>query len=85
LQAPDFVSGHSFDYFEVDDAGRTAYRLTVREWTADRVVLAIENITAIRLAFVTLFDVGALQWTFSRRDLQLMLAKFNLAPLPLAA
>jgi hypothetical protein len=61
LQAPDFISGRSYDYFEVDDAGRSVYRLTVRERTAGRVSLAIENIAAVRLAFVTLFEVGALQ------------------------
>ncbi|MBS0219265.1 MAG: hypothetical protein JSR91_00845 [Proteobacteria bacterium] len=61
LKAADFVGGHSFDYFVLGDAGRTIYRLIVRERTAKRVVLAIENISPIRLAFVTLFDVGALQ------------------------
>lgn len=61
LQAPDFVSGHSFNYFEVDDTGRTTYRVTVRDRTAGRLVLAIENTSAIRVAFITLFDAGALQ------------------------
>jgi hypothetical protein len=56
-----FVAGRSFDYFEVDPAGRSTYRMTVRERSPERVVLAIENTSAIRLALLPLFDPGALQ------------------------
>jgi hypothetical protein len=56
-----FVAGQTFDYFEVDAAGRSTYRMTVRERGPDRVVLAIENTSPIRLAFVSLFEPRALQ------------------------
>lgn len=56
-----FVSGRSFDYYEVDSAGRSTYRMTVRERTPDRVVLAIENTSTIRLSLMPLFDPHALQ------------------------
>jgi hypothetical protein len=60
--SPDrFVAGRSLDYFEVDASGRSTYRMTVRERTPERVVLAIENTSAIRLMLVSLFDPGALQ------------------------
>jgi hypothetical protein len=56
-----FTAGRSFDYFEVDAAGRSTYRMTVRERSPERLVLAIENTSTIRLALMPLFDPGALQ------------------------
>jgi hypothetical protein len=56
-----FVAGQTVDYFEVDAAGRSTYRMTVRERGPDRVVLAIENTSPIRLAFMPLFEPRALQ------------------------
>lgn len=61
LFAADFVPGRAYAYFQVGAPGRTTYRLTVRERSAHRVVLATENTSAIRLAFLPLFDPGALQ------------------------
>jgi hypothetical protein len=60
--SPDqFVAGRSFDYFEVDSSGRSTYRMTVRERSPERLVLATENTSTIRLALVPLFEPGALQ------------------------
>lgn len=64
---PDFtpahlVTGKSFHFFEVSRSSRTTYRLTVLERTADRLVLATENVTPIRLGPLTVFDPGSLQW-----------------------
>jgi hypothetical protein len=56
-----FAVGQSLDYFEVDAAGRSTYRLTVRERSPERVVLAVENTSAIRLSFMPLFEPRALQ------------------------
>jgi hypothetical protein len=61
LHAGDFVQGRGISYFEVDRAGRTIYRLTVREHSDTRAVIATENTSAIKAFPVTLFDAGALQ------------------------
>lgn len=62
LFAASFIPGRVYTYFQVDAEGRrTTYRLTVRERSADRVILAIENVSAIHFAFFPLFDPGALQ------------------------
>ena len=61
LRAADFVPGRAYAYFEVDRAGRTTYQLTVRERGPERAVLAIENTSSIRFAFLPLFDSSALQ------------------------
>lgn len=61
LAASDLVAGSSFDYFENDLAGRTVYRLKVLERTPERVVLASENVTPLRMLLLTAFDPGALQ------------------------
>lgn len=61
LTAAAFVTGRTFHYFEVNRTGRTVYRLTVLERTPDRVVLATENVTPIRIAMLTVFEPGALQ------------------------
>ena len=65
-----FGAGRTFDYFEVDAAGRSTYRMTVRERTPDRLVLAIENTSPIRVALISMFDPHALQSVLflDRRD-----------------
>ena len=56
-----FVAGRTFDYYEVDSAGRSTYRMTVRERTSDHLVISVENTSTIRLALLPLFDPHALQ------------------------
>jgi hypothetical protein len=58
--AGELAPGSSFYYFEVSH-GRTVHRMTVRERTADRLVVSIENMTPIRVGILTAFDPGALQ------------------------
>jgi hypothetical protein len=53
--------GASFRYFEVGRSGRTIYRMTVHERSADRIVVATENVTPIRIIMLTAFEPGALQ------------------------
>ena len=56
------VAGRSFFYAEdADVGGRTVYRLSVLARTPDRLVVASENVTSIRVAIITLFEPGALQ------------------------
>ncbi len=57
-------TGHTLHYFETGRAGRTVYRLSVLERRPERVVLATENVTAMRVAIVTAFEPGALQSAF---------------------
>jgi hypothetical protein len=57
----DLVAGRSIYYFEVGRSGRAIHRLTVLERTADRFVLASENVTPIRGILTTAFEPGALQ------------------------
>jgi hypothetical protein len=61
LAASDLVAGSSFDYFENDRAGRTVHRLKVLERTPERVVVASENVTPLRVMLLTAFEPGALQ------------------------
>ena len=61
LTAIDLGAGRTFDYVENGGAGRTTYRLKVLERTPERVVLASENVTPIRVALLTAFEPGALQ------------------------
>jgi hypothetical protein len=61
LTTADLVSGRSFYYFEVGRSGRTIHRVTVLASTADRFVLASENVTPIRGILMTAFEPGALQ------------------------
>jgi urease beta subunit len=61
LTAADLKVGSSFHYFEVGRSGRAIHRLTVLERTADRFVLASENVTPIRGILTTAFEPGALQ------------------------
>lgn len=54
-----FVPGR--DFFYADDTGGV-YRVRVLERTADRLVMAMENVTPIRVMLVTLFEPAALQY-----------------------
>jgi hypothetical protein len=60
LAAADLTPGNSFYYFEVSN-GRTVYRMSVRERTAERLVVSTENVTPIRIGILTAFEPGALQ------------------------
>lgn len=55
------TTGVSLPYFEVGRAGRTLYRMTVHERSADRIVVGTENMTPIRMLMLTAFEPGALQ------------------------
>jgi hypothetical protein len=70
LHGRDFQGGARFDYFEEGRAGRTTHTLTVLERSADRIVVAIANKTALRVGPLSLFDPGALQTVLflERRD-----------------
>lgn len=57
----DLKTGSTFHYFETGRAGRTVYRLSVYERSVDRIVVATENATPMRLAVLTAFEPGALQ------------------------
>ena len=59
--AADLVAGRSFYYFEIGRSGRAIHRLTVLERTADRAVLATENVTPIHGFVSAAFEPGALQ------------------------
>ena len=62
LMPADFVPGRDHYYVERSkDSGRTVHRLRLRERSADRAVIAIENVTAMRVAGFTAFEPGALQ------------------------
>ena len=61
LVASELVAGSSFDYFENDRAGRTVHRLKVLERTPERIVVASENVTPLRVMLLTAFEPGALQ------------------------
>ena len=60
--APDFVKGAELYYWEDDvRTGPAVYRLKVYESTAERFVIASDNVTPVRRFFLTLFKPGALQ------------------------
>ena len=61
LGAGELVPGSSFTYFEVSHGARTVYRMTIREHTADRLVVATENLTPIRAGILTAFEPGGMQ------------------------
>jgi hypothetical protein len=44
-----------------ENSGETTYRLRVLQRSADRIVISSENVTPIKIAFVTAFEPGALQ------------------------
>ena len=66
FSAPEMMVGR--DLFVIVDDGRTSsgteYRLRVLERSQDRVVIAMENATAIRAYFLTVFEPGELQSVF---------------------
>jgi hypothetical protein len=54
--------GHDLYYAEeADMAGRAVYRLHVIAHTADRLVLETENVSPIKVTFITMFEPAALQ------------------------
>jgi hypothetical protein len=57
----ELMPGSSFSYFEVSHGARTVYRLTVRERTAERLVVSTENVTPIRVGILTAFEPAAMQ------------------------
>jgi hypothetical protein len=58
----ELVPGRDLYYAQQPElGGHIVWRLRVLERTADRVVLATENVTPIRVAVVTVFEPGALQ------------------------
>ena len=60
--AADLTAGRDFYYYENGEiGGRTIHRLRIVEHTADRAVIASENVSAINIAIVTAFEPGALQ------------------------
>jgi len=63
LSASSFRAGAKYNYFEEDRAGRSVYRLSVRERSANRAVIVFENTTPIKVFLGTLFEPGALQST----------------------
>ena len=65
---PDFtpdemVAGRDLYFFEDDSGpgGGAVYRMRLREIDADRIVVETENVTAIKVFVVPLFDPGALR------------------------
>jgi hypothetical protein len=62
LQPDQFQPGRSIEYREAGPQG-AAQRLTVLARTPDRVVLALQNVSEIRLGPLPLFAPGALQTT----------------------
>jgi hypothetical protein len=55
-------TGRDYYYAEESDlVSRVVYRLRVLERSADRLVLETENVSPIRMAFLTLFEPKALQ------------------------
>ena len=58
----EMTAGSELYYWEHDSrTGKVIHRMTVRERSPARVVIATENMTPIRLFLVTLFEPGALQ------------------------
>jgi len=62
FSASDFKKGADLYYWEKStSSGNAVYHLSVYESTPDRVAIASENVTPIRVFFVTLFKPNALQ------------------------
>ena len=60
--AAEMTAGSELYYWEnVSRSGNIVHRMTVRERSPARAVIAIENLTPVRFFFVTLFEPGALQ------------------------
>lgn len=61
-RAGELVPGRDFYYAEdAEVGGRAIWRLRIVERTPDRLIVATENLTAIRVAMLTMFEPGALQ------------------------
>jgi hypothetical protein len=60
---PDELKAGRTIYFEQEDnlAGKAIYQMHITEASADRLVLEVENVSAIRRLLVTLFHPGDLQ------------------------
>ena len=72
FSAADLAKGAALYYWEDDSrSGQTVYRMRVSENTAERVLIASENVTPVRLFFLTMFQPG---------DLQSMIALRRLSP-----
>jgi hypothetical protein len=63
LHAGGITRGAAYDYFEEDRGGRVQQHLTVLERSDRRVVVEIQNTSAIALGPLPLFEPGALQST----------------------
>jgi hypothetical protein len=62
FSAAEMTAGSELYYWENDSrSGKIVQRLTVRERSPARAVIAIENLTPVRFLLVTLFEPGALQ------------------------
>jgi len=60
--AAELMTGRDFYYAEdAEVGGRAIWRFHVVERTPDRLVVATENLTPIRVALLTIFEPGALQ------------------------
>ncbi len=62
LGGDELLPGRDFYYAEdAEVGGRAIWRFRVVERTPDRLVVATENLTPIRVALLTMFEPGALQ------------------------
>jgi len=59
-------SGRDLYFAQRDNrsSGEVIYRIHVRQASADRIVVAIENVTGVRLLLLTLFPAGSLQTVY---------------------
>ena len=71
IARPDFTvaemkSGRDLYFAQRDNrsSGDVVYRIEVRQVSADRITVAIENVTSIRLLLFTLFPAGSLQTVY---------------------
>ena len=60
---PDEMKAGKVLYFEQVDnlSGKAIYRMRIAEASADRIVIDVENVNAIRYLFITLFHPGEMQ------------------------
>jgi hypothetical protein len=62
FMAREMTAGSELYYYGNDSrSGQTVYRMTVRERSPTRAVIAVENLSPLRILFLTLFEPGALQ------------------------
>ncbi len=65
--APDELRAGKTLYFwqeESSAAGSAVYRLHIRERSPDRIVFSIDNVSAVKLAFLTLADAGEYEFLY---------------------